>query len=55
MRDEGATIDAMVSAMKRLLPAGMSPTAKTSRARELVEAKLRGLSSEGAGQEPAQE
>ncbi|WAS91161.1 SMI1/KNR4 family protein [Nannocystis punicea] len=49
MRDEGATIDAVVSAMKRLVPSGLSPAAKTSRARELVEAKLRGLSSEGAG------
>ncbi|MCY1013652.1 SMI1/KNR4 family protein [Nannocystis pusilla] len=49
MRDEGATIDAMVMAMKRLLSSGRSPAADTSRARELVEAKLRGLSPEEAG------
>ena len=51
MRDEGAAIDAMVSAMKRLLPSGLSPAAKTSRARGLVEAKLRGLSPEGTSQD----
>ncbi|MFZ6180974.1 hypothetical protein [Nannocystis pusilla] len=49
MRDEGATIDAMVMAMKRLSSSGRSPAADTSRARALVEAKLRGLSPEEAG------
>ncbi|MDC0716653.1 SMI1/KNR4 family protein [Nannocystis bainbridge] len=53
LRDEGATSDALVSAMKRLLPPGMSPAAKSSRARELVDAKLRGLSPEEADEATA--
>ena len=47
MRDEGATLDAMVRAMKPLLPA-----AQAFRARELVELKLRGLAPNGTAAGP---
>lgn len=46
MQAEGATLDAMVSAMKQLLPADLARAARTPRARQLVETTLRGLAAD---------
>lgn len=46
LRDEGAAIEVMARAMKQLLPPDLAGAARTHRARELVEEKLRGLTPE---------